>query len=91
MSAPATPGADPLGRYGPSVADPKPRSTSPSRPGVDWERMEAVRVRDLRSDFRDLTAGQRIEQGVALSRLATALAGRAEDQLDLKRLREARG
>lgn len=53
--------------------------------------MEAVRVRDLRSDFRDLTAGQRIEQGVALSRLATALAGRAEDQLDLKRLREARG
>lgn len=47
------------------------------RRGVSWEQMEAVRIADLRSDYRDLTAGRRIEQGIGLSKLATTLAGKA--------------
>jgi len=44
---------------------------------MSWEQMNAARTRDLRSDFRDLTAGRRIEQGIELSRFATTLAGKA--------------
>lgn len=38
--------------------------------------MQVARARDLRSDFRDLTAGMRIEQGIELSRFATSIAAR---------------
>lgn len=52
-------------------------SADARRSGLSWEQMDAARARDLRSDFRDLTAGKRLEQGIELSRLATTLAGRA--------------
>lgn len=49
------------------------------RKGISWQEMESVRKTDLRSDYRDLTPGRRIEQGIELSKFATALAGKASD------------